>query len=534
MKRQMLAPQAQQLTPARKRAARIPGWSWLLALARSALAFVAMANIAITAWLCINHLTFPLNLDLMEGTVLQHVQRAAAGQPIYPEPTPDYVPLAYNPLFYVLALPFSWILGLKLSTLRLLGILGYLGSGVVIYRVVRQHTTSAWWGIMAAGLFAAAYSVMDVYLDTAHSDSWLVCSALLGSYAIALNRSRFWDMVGVVLLVSSFWFKQHGALFAIGGLVFLTWRDGVVRSLPSWAIAGLLGPALYLFAGPYLFGSDFHYFTWTVPHQWSEVHLRTFKRYVGYNLLCYPILSLGAIFATYRLPRRTPEFDIWRVQFVFALLTGFTGSLDDGSSYNVYIPMGTFIILVGALGLHELASLAVVKRYGLHLAGLFVTFAVLSFNPFTVAVSGRADRSYADLIQMLRALGGPVYAPSLGQLEKGPNLYPAAHWVALEDMIRGPGRDTRNHLLTRRLLEPVINPSGPAFILANYPLDAEGFPPLLRFLLDDYVLETDLGNRFEPLRCLPKRYDHGWPRYLYRYAPAEAAARHVPQSAPGQ
>jgi hypothetical protein len=34
--------------------------------------------------------------------------------------------------------------------------------------------------------------------------------------------------------------------------------------------------------------------------------------------------------------------------------------------------------------------------------------------------------------------------------------------------------------------------------------------------LDDYVLACDLGDRFAPLRVLPKRYDHGWPRYRYR------------------
>ena len=32
----------------------------------------------------------------------------------------------------------------------------------------------------------------------------------------------------------------------------------------------------------------------------------------------------------------------------------------------------------------------------------------------------------------------------------------------------------------------------------------------------------DFEERFEPLRVLPARWDHGWPRYLYRYAPDEA------------
>ena len=86
-------------------------------------------------------------------------------------------------------------------------------------------------------------------------------------------------------------------------------------------------------------------------------------------------------------------------------------------------------------------------------------------------------------------------------------------------MIRGPGRDTRDHPNTRRLLEPALNPDGPAFVLANYTFEGYAW---LAFLNDYYVLETDFGERFKPLRVLPARWDHGWPRYLYRYAPKEA------------
>jgi hypothetical protein len=497
----------------------------LLSLAPGGLAAIAIVNLAIITWLCLNHLSFPLNLDLMENTVLQHVERAASGQAIYPEPSPQYVPLAYNPLFYLLCVPFSWVFGLKMSTLRLVAVCGWLASGIVFYRVVRQRTTSAWWGLMAVGLFAAAYSALDLYLDTAHSDSWLIGSVLLGSHAIDRQRSRLWTLVGVLLLISAFWFKQHGALFVLGGLTFLTWRDGVRRSLPFWIVAAVFGAGLYVVLGPYLFGSHFHYFTWTVPGQWSEINLRTFRRYFGYNLRYYPVLAVAALFAMCRAARALRErLDIWRVQLFFSLLAAFMGTLDPGSSYNVYIPMGTFFILLGTLGLYEAVQRPLVRRYGLHFVALVMSFAALAYNPFDVAVSPRADSSYADLIQMLRGLGGTVYAPSLGQLEKDYTFRPAAHWVALEDMIRGPGRDTRNHPLTRRLLEPAIHPAGAAFILANERLDAESWPQHLRFLLDYYVLETDLGQRFAPLRCLPKRYDHGWPRYLYRYAPAEVRA----------
>src|SRR5262249_56685669 len=100
---------------------------------------------------------------------------------------------------------------------------------------------------------------------------------------------------------------------------------------------------------------------------------------------------------------------------------------------------------------------------------------------------------------------------------------PAAHWVALEDMVRGPGRVTDDSPVAERLTAPALHPDGPAFVLANQPLAALA---VLAFLQDDYVLACDLGDRFLALRVLPKRYDHGWPRYVYqsRNRPVDTAA----------
>jgi 4-amino-4-deoxy-L-arabinose transferase-like glycosyltransferase len=157
--------------------------------------------------------------------------------------------------------PFSWIFGVNLFTLRFVAILGIAGSGIILYLVVRRKTGSVWLGIAAVGLFASPYRVMDSYLDTAHSDSWLLCSALVGSYLIDLDRSRKWNLIGILILVSAFWFKQHGVIFTMGGLLYITWQKGIKRSFPYWCVAMVTGPILYIFGGPRLFGPCFHYFT---------------------------------------------------------------------------------------------------------------------------------------------------------------------------------------------------------------------------------------------------------------------------------
>ena len=77
--------------------------------------------------------------------------------------------------------------------------------------------------------------------------------------------------------------------------------------------------------------------------------------------------------------------------------------------------------------------------------------------------------------------------------------------------------------MTRRLLEPVAAPNHAAFILTDRPLYDEN--AVLEFLADRYVLVSDFGERFKPLKSTPKRWDPVWPRYLYRYDPNFAQRR---------
>ena len=476
----------------------------------------AVGNLLLVALLWTRQVDFPLNLDLMEGTVLQHVQRAAAGVPIYAAPSAAFVALAYNPLYYEVAAAVGRVTGLGLPMLRMLSMLAAILSALILFLVAREKTGSAWWGLVTAGLFAAAYDVMECYLATAHSDACFLFAALAGTLVLDRTRSQRGAMAGIAILAASFWFKQHGILFVLGGLAYLSLRDGI-RSWPSWVLAAVLVPGVYIVAGPALFGPYFHYFTWEVPRQWgSDLRLRSMLRYVGFIGLFYPVLAASSL-ASLRRHWRHP--DAWRVQLVYAMLSGLMGAMDRGSAENVFIPMGTWFILVGAIGLAEW------RPPPLPAAALLLSFVTLAYDPRAILPSSEAHAAYSDLVEYLRGLGGPVYGPWQGQLPSGFTLRPAAHWVALEDLVRGPGRDVADSPTVRTLASPAVEPIGPAFVIANQPLESLD---VLAFLTDDYVLACDLGDRFAALRVLPKRYMHGWPRYLYvsRRQPLDTAALH--------
>jgi hypothetical protein len=489
----------------------------LISFARDVFATYAIFWIFFTVYLWFNHVKFPLNLEAMELTVLQHLRRILAGQLLYVEPSPNFVPLAYAPLYYYFSVPFAWVFGANLSTMRLVAILGMLGSFIVMFLAVKKHTQSTWWGIVAVGLFASAYRVMDAYLDNAHSDSWLLFTVLLGCYLIEEKRSRKFDLLGVFSLVVSFWFKQHGALFAIGGVLYLILRNGLKESWIYWILAAFLGPALYAVA-PYFVGPQFHYYTLIIPSHWSELTFDAFKRYIGYITKCYFALAgVGTMTSFYLLTWKLRKVSVWYFMLPFALLSGFMGALDPGSNNNVFIIMGVWFIITGTFGLHYLTEhFIIVNKWGLHLVALGMSFALFFYNPVSVLVSPKAPEAYQDLVEYLKSLDGTVYAPEIGQLEDGYVFVPSIHWVPMEDLVRGPGVNEYGHPTIRFLLDPVIHPDRTAYILMNYPLEND---PLLGFLSDKYRLEVDFGDRFAPLKTLPRRFDLQYPRYLYKYIP---------------
>jgi hypothetical protein len=483
---------------------------WLLGL-------YAGAQLALVAALCISHWRFPLFLETMEGTVLQHAQRLADGLWVYPTPTADFVALAYAPLYYVLCAPMIWIFGPELAALRIVATAGYALSIWVTFAATRDRTGDWRWGLIASGLFASAYKVMDAYLDTAHSDSWMIGAALAGTLMIERATTRTRQCVGVAVLCAAFWFKQHGALFAIGGVAYLTLRCGTWRSLPAYAVATVLGPALYLIS-PWFFGPATHLFTFVVPSSWSVFSPRSLARLGVFMTTSYPVLVGLAAFDYIGAWRdRFSSLSIWHIQGIAALASGAMATMDTGGAVNTFIPFGVFTIILGTFGLaramavHDTSQL---RRY-LIAALTALCFLPLGYDPRNYVTDTSAEQQYEKLVAVLRNLDGPVASLSLGQLPTDFALSPTMLWVAIDDLGRGRQAHPENIQTAKALLETYASQPAPRYLLLNEPIDA-GW--LQGRLSAHYELWRDFETQYAALSGLPGTYEtrQTYPRYLYR------------------
>ncbi len=452
-------------------------------------AAAAVGSIFLLLFQISTHVRFPAVIEMMEATVLQHVERAASGQPIYTEPSREFVALAYNPGFYYASLPVTWLFGVSLAALRLQAILALLCTGVMMFLVVRDQTRDRSWALAAVGLFAAGYKAMDAYLDSAHSDSSMLFCGLAGSWLVARRKV----IAGMIMLTCAFWFKQQGVWFVIGAIVF-------ERSLAAAAVPVLLGAIPYVFAGKALFGSHFHYHTWEVPRAWIDPAgaspAELLRILAG---ACLPLL----VPAVWRLWRTIGRPSIWHAQLAAAAMIALAGMLDSGSSNNVYAPLVTLLILFAVFGLASMARF----DFALSTAVLILSFLAMANNPRDLTLPNEADSNYAEFLTYSKSLGGTVWSPKFGQLPEKPFAY-GAHWVAVYDLIRGPGRDERAHPITQRLLTP-----RPDFIIMHNELEPD---PVLGFLAGEYRLHEDLGERFRPLGNVPHRFGIVWPRLVYK------------------
>jgi len=212
--------------------------------------------------------------------------------------------------------------------------------------------------------------------------------------------------------------------------------------------------------------------------------------------------------------RDNPVLFLWPA----ALASGLMGALDTGSSDNVFALAGVWSLYVAleALGPH-LSARPAYDRERLALAALAITGAMLVNDAREWVPSRGAGAAYRDLRGALERLDGPVYAPWLGDLPFGAGsrvrATARAHWVALEDRIRGGGGIDPRHPFVTGILRPVAQAPAPAYLLTIGPLEQDR---ILSWLAGSYELQESFGTRFDDLRELPTRFGRRTPRYLYR------------------
>ncbi len=384
----------------------------------------------------------------MEGGVVDHVARVVAGEPLYVEPTPDFVPYIYPPLGYHLAALVARVTGVGFLAVRLVSIAASLGIFLGLARLVSRDTGSRSAGLVAAGLFAATWTLSGSFLDIGRVDAPALCLLVWGACAARCARTRAGAAVAGLLLAAAFLCKQSALVAAVPvvlGAVALDRRRGLVAGASLALAAGASTAWLAVTHAPW-YGE----FVFRLPGEHALVYrhlLHFWTRDVAAVLLA-ALVGVAALVPRLRRATREPDD---RGPALFLLLTcgGLVASswltrLHSGNYANVLMPMHAAVCLGAgcALGRHRMRARSGARAARVHvamLAALAVQFGTLVHDPRDQVPSAAQAEAHAAFVERLRSIEGRVVVPFHGHVARLAGKRPYSHNMGVADVLRADG-----------------------------------------------------------------------------------------------
>ncbi len=253
-----------------------------------ALYFVAFAIIAAS------RITFPFDVEWMEGGMITHAARLLDGQPIYGPPSADFVPFFYTPGYPILlALLSSLFGGLSFGLARAVSVLSTVWAMFLLFKIGQREAN---WrvGCIAVGLYAALFRTNGTFYDLARPDALFM--ALLSSAVYVAYYFNSWRgaCFSGFLFALGFFTKQTVSVFVPATALYLLWRN--------WRHAICMGGTAFCFAalGVWLCNRATDGWFWTFIFEGHQGHLFYWKNilmeywrdvlFIAPILLCLPLL----------------------------------------------------------------------------------------------------------------------------------------------------------------------------------------------------------------------------------------------------
>ena len=105
-------------------------------------------QIAALVWIFASRITYPMDIEWMEGGALLHAHRFLRGEPVYGPPSQGFIPYPYPPLHFVTIAAVGKVFGLDYWTGRAVSIFFFALACAVIFR-------EAWRAEWAAGTISS-------------------------------------------------------------------------------------------------------------------------------------------------------------------------------------------------------------------------------------------------------------------------------------------------------------------------------------------------------------------------------------------
>lgn len=377
-------------------------------------------------FIILSRISYPYQLEWLEGASLVQVHRILQGQTLYVKPSVNFVPFIYPPLFFYICAVAARIVGFGFGALRLVSFLSTITCGSILFVAVREKTNSIFAGILAAGSFASAFMLTGQWFDIARSDmlaAALCISAVFMAREKGPNGKYRDDLLGGILFSFSFFAKQYTlSVFLVVVLYYLVfnWRSAVRVVLAFAVTTAILFGIFWLNSGGWIY-----YYLFEIP----AAHIFNFQPGAVISALRSQfsvnfLFVIVAILPAFVTPRRIFKDKAYRYYFVVAAgLVGAAvlGRLNKYSASNVYVPSYLGIALLLGLQMEWLVNFSFQpgseprRKYFLIAECLILALQFCLLAPAYLSTSTlptKQDLAAGNsLVQMIKQYNGDVVMP---------------------------------------------------------------------------------------------------------------------------
>ena len=434
-------------------------WKIALGTFNALVIILSFAFIALDLFIIFSRLSYPYQLEWMEGAGLVQVSRILAGKVLYVPPSIDFVPLIYPPIFFYASALLAKIVGLGFGALRLVSFLSSALCAVIIFLAVKEKTNSKFAAFLGAGIFASTFMLTGQWFDIARTDMLTAALSMLGIY---LARETKENIVAIlfsgIVFALAFLSKQSALIVGIAAILYnllFNWRRAISLTLSLVLSFAILYGIFWFSSAGWI-----NYYLFTIPAAHAfDFSIGRIVSVIISQFESIPVFLIIGLIPIIVSPRKIFNDKLYRYYIVmaFALIaTGVVGRLNAFSGPNVYIPSYLGIALLAGLEAGWLIELkvrpALILLEWILLAAQFGILIPAYFQTKTIPTQqDRAAgdalvariKSYSDNVLLLDNNYLALYANKTPYFNEMPmseisgqgNLYPMPQWKMLQPQI---------------------------------------------------------------------------------------------------
>lgn len=398
----------------------------------------------------LKRISYPFEMEWLEGSILNHVRRILSGEKIYVAPSLEFIPHIYTPFFYYLGAFLAKILGeVSFIPLRLLSFLSTVGCLIFIFLIVKRETKNIFLAFLSSALFAATYEITITWFDLARVDMPFLFFLLVAIYLIRFGTSLTSYLLAGLFIFLSFLTKQVAFIFSLPLILYFLLFNRRLALFFSIILFFLIGSSTLLL--DYLHQGWYSFYVFKISSQHPLEKEKVVSFWTKDLAPLFIALALGLAYIFFQFINQKKK-DGW---FYLLLLGGIIiGSyfprLKVGGAENVLIPVYALLAILFGLGVNKILEFIKItpsflqKRLEVLIYLVCLSqFALLIYNPFSYI----PNQNYIAIIETIKQMEDEIFVPYLSYLAVSAGKKSYANWVAINDVLISKEESVKNKLI---------------------------------------------------------------------------------------